>query len=408
VTNSAIEHVRLVFSKVNQELAMAKCLEDFRNLFGAGSQPKLCYNPDADEKPEEDHEISEPATNLLPFIMLCLLILCVCFGMLLYFGGKCWQNVRDSSRLVLRLCIEWVLSSPLSRIPGLKHYFGSISQQKLYFVPDANKPGEHHEISEAALFRFLLNEETLREYTETEVELPEMLKVLKDVDKVSKITEFETHQSSMGSATDSSKAFHVFIVFKSTSETEGDYWWSLEKNRDFIVLQRFRNKENVKNQCYEETRNQVKPIVENLEGKGTMKDLIALLWVHQMIPEKYNILNSNCQSFVTCISQQITETGYKYQGYFAYSPPHESGREKKMFDLINILRSGFSEGSILIILILMENINLFDKIVASGKYDINAFYNGYTPLDLAIMFSKTKMVQHLLKDPYQCQPHEAR
>jgi hypothetical protein len=167
VTNSAIEHVRLIFSKVNQELAMAKCLEDFRNLFGAGSQPKLCYMPDADEKPvEEDHEISEPATNLLPSIMLYgFLILGVCFGLLTYFSGKYRQKLRDSSRLVRRY-IGWVLASLFSNIPSVGDY-GAGSQQKLLFVPDADKkPDVDHEISEAALFRFLLNEESLQQLDE--------------------------------------------------------------------------------------------------------------------------------------------------------------------------------------------------------------------------------------------------
>jgi ankyrin repeat protein len=405
VTNSAIEHVRLVFSKVNQELAMAKCLEDFRNLFGAGSQPKLCYKPDADEKPvKEDHEISETATNLLPSIMLYgFLILCVCFGLLTYFSGKYRQKLSDSSRLVRRY-IGWVLASLLSNIQFVEDYYGAGSKQKLYFVPDANKPDVGHEISEPALFRFLLNEETLKEFKGVEAEIPEMLKVLKDVNKVSKITEFETHQSSIGSiAKDLSKAFHVFIVFKSTSETEGDYWWSLEKHRDYIVLQRSRNKENVKNQCYDVPRIEVNPIVKNLKGKGTIKDLFAVLWAQQMIEEKYHIWKSNCQSFVTCISQQITEIEYEYEGVFPYSPPPDSGRDKKMLDLILILRV-CSDWPPLFTLIPMGNVDLVDKMIKSGNYDINACNNELTPLHFAILLEKTKMVKHLLKPPMNADP----
>ncbi|EFX74585.1 hypothetical protein DAPPUDRAFT_324261 [Daphnia pulex] len=339
---------------------MAKCLEDFRNLFGAGSQPKLCYKPDADGKPvEEDHEISEPATNLLPSIMLYgFLILCVCFGLLTYFSGKYRQKLSDSSRLVRRY-IGWVLASLFSNIPSVGDYYGAGSQQKLLFVPDADKkPDVDHEISEAALFRFLLNEESLQQLDAAGAEIPDMLNVLKDIDKNWKITEFETHQSSMDSAKDFKGAFHVFIVFKTTSETDRVYWWSLEKGMDYITLQRSRNKENVKDKLYGDSRTKVKFIVENLKGKGTIQDLFAVLWAQQVIPENYHILKSNCQSFVTCISQQITEIGYEYEGFFNYTP-RESGRDKKMLDLINILRGGHGSGlSPLFTLIAMGNTDL--------------------------------------------------
>ncbi|EFX68803.1 hypothetical protein DAPPUDRAFT_329768 [Daphnia pulex] len=153
-------------------------------------------------------------------------------------------------------------------IPGIGQYFGGVSRQKLLFVPDAdNEPDVDHEISEPALFRFLLNEETTEDIKraeqaempdmlnvlkdsdkesktiervdskEVQAVLPDMLSILKDINKESKITEFETHQCSIGSRGNAIKVFHVFIVFKTTCETDGDYWWSLEKNRDYIALQ---------------------------------------------------------------------------------------------------------------------------------------------------------------------------
>jgi hypothetical protein len=85
----------------------------------------------------------------------------MCFGMLLYFGGKYnGQNASDLSRLVLRRCLEWGLSSLPPDWLYVRNLFGGVSRQKLLFVPDAdNQPDVDHEISEAALFRFLLNEE---------------------------------------------------------------------------------------------------------------------------------------------------------------------------------------------------------------------------------------------------------
>ncbi len=373
-----------------------------RNLFGAGSQPKLCYMPDADEKPvEKDHEISEPATNLLPSIMPYLLILCVlCFGLLTYFGGNYWEKVRDSLCYIQRV---------LPRIPFVGSLFGGKYKQKLLFVPDASPDADNeqkvgHAISDPALFRFLLNEEnSKRQIDEAEAGIPKMLDVLKDVDKNWEIKEFETHQSSMGSAKTWFNAFHVFIVFKTTSETVGVYWWSLEKGLDYITLQRSRNKENVINNLKGKQRNKVKPIKEDLKGKGTIKDLFGILWAQQLIPENYHIKKSNCQSLVSFVGQQITEIGYNYEGYFKYFPPPEKGLDKKMLELINVITI-CSDWSPLFHLIKMGSTDLVAKTVASGKYDINASCNGLTPLHLAIRLKKTKMVKHLLQPPLNADP----
>jgi hypothetical protein len=56
-----------------------------------------------------------------------------------------------------------------------------------------------------------------------------------------------------------------------------------------------------------------------------------------------------------------------------------------MLDWINHIRGySFTDWHSIIVLIAMEKIDLFDVIVASGKYDINALYNGETPLNFAI------------------------
>jgi ankyrin repeat protein len=346
--------------------------------------------------------------------MLCgLLTLCVMwFGMLTYFVGKYGQKVSELSKLVLRRCIEWVLPSLLSRIPWLQHYIGSVSQQKLLFVPDAdNNPEKEHEISEPALFRFLLNEETLKELDEADgAEIPDMLGVLKDTDKNWEITEFETHQSSMSLWEDFKGAFHVFIVFKTTKKRQSEtadaevYWWSLEKGMDYIVLQRSRNKENVKEKYDGKQRKKVKPIVENLEGKGTIQDLFAVLWTRQVIVEKYHLMESNCQSFVTFVGQQITNIEYKYEGVFKCPNPPENDRKTEMLDLINILRIAFKTWHPLFTLIHLDNTHLFDTISKGGKYNMDITQHGLTPLHFAILASKTKMVKHILKPPHSVDP----
>ncbi len=284
---------------------------------------------------------------------------------------------------------------------------GGEYKKMLRFVLCAdNEPQVGHEISEHAIFRFLLNEETMGKFDEAdEVEIAKMLDVLKDIDKQSKITQVEVYRSSMGKATDKVKAFHVFIIFKSTSETadDGVYWWSLEKNSKYIVLQRSRNKENVKDNLEGKPRTRVKLIEKDLKGKGTIKYLFAILWADQVIDEKYHLWKSNCQSLVTFVGEQITEIGYKYKGNFPYSPPRESGRDKQMLELINVIR-GCSYWSLLFHVIKMGDTDLVDKTVASGKYDINASCNGLTPLHFAILLKKTEMVKHLLKPPLNADP----
>jgi ankyrin repeat protein len=300
----------------------------------------------------------------------------------------------------------------IEKLPVIGKYFGSVYEQKLYFVPDAqNEPGDDdkHEVSEAALFRFLLNEQTLKHCKEVQAVLPDMLDVLKTIDKESEITEFEAHQSSMGKVQDLKGAFHVFIVFKTTKKRENEtadddevYWWSLEKGMDYITLQRSSNKENVKDKCYGEPRNQTKPIVENLIGKGTIKDLFAVLWAQQVIPEEYNILNSNCQSFVTFVSTQITQDEYKFEGFFPYSPP-ESDRKTEMLDLTNLL-TDVTDWHPLFTLIFLENTRLFDTLTKGGEYNMGITQYGVTLLNHAIVFSKTKMVELLLNPPYSADP----
>jgi hypothetical protein len=183
--------------------------------------------------------------------------------------------------------------------------------QNLSFVPDAaTKPQDKHEIPEPALFQFLLDEEIMEQLDEAGAEIPEMLDVLKDLDKESEITEFEIHQiNRTGKVADLKKlAFHTFVVFKTTSETEGDDWWSLEKNNldAGLVLQRSGNKYDVKNKLYGVERINVEPIQKGLKGKGTVQDLFVLLWSHQVMGKNSDFDDSYCQTFVTLLSQQMT------------------------------------------------------------------------------------------------------
>ena len=190
-------------------------------------------------------------------------------------------------------------------------------QEMLHFVPNADtNPQEKHDILESVLFRFLLNEKTI----EDQAKMQAMLNTLSGIDKLSKITEIEIQKSSMGWVTDLVNAFHVFIVFKTTSVKDGDYWWSLEKGRKYIALQRSRDKTDIKDKSNGEERKIVQPIAVNLTGKGSIKDLLTILWAYQAISERYNLVNSNCQSLVKLVSNQITETQYEFKEFFEFIP----------------------------------------------------------------------------------------
>jgi ankyrin repeat protein len=307
------------------------------------------------------------------------------------------------------LCIVSCLSPFVFLTTSALHHEGRISwfswvsllggkyTKKLIIVLDAGtKPEEKHELTETELF-LLFHEKPLGPIDEAET--PKMLYDLKSiVDKESKITEVEIHQSSMHSATDTTKAFHVFNVFRTTSESDGDYWWSLEKNLECLVLQRSRNKDDVRKKLYGKERKKVKSIVENLGGKGSIKDLFGMLLSHKVIREIYNITESNCESLVTFVSKQITEIKYKYDGW-------ECSNQMRVENLhILTMYTGVTEWPPLFIFVYSENTDLVDKMIESGKYDINALHGGMTPLQFAIRLHKTNMVKHLLKDPINADP----
>ena len=296
-----------------------------------------------------------------------------------------------------------------------KSLIGGTFKEKLLFVPNADThPKVQHEISEPALFRFLLKEKTI----EAQAEMQAMLNTLSGMDKLSKITKVEIHESSMGSVTDlSDRAVHVFIVFKTCGKDGDYYWWSLEKNTKYIVLQRSRNKNDVKDRLYGEERKKVKTIKDNLTGKGSIKDLFVIVWAYQAISEKYNIVNSNCQSLVKLVSNKITEIEYEFKEFFEsilryinfiyyiihylifLNLPLEK-RNMEILDLINILSMCFEKkGHPLFNLIYHEKPDLFDIVMKSGKYDINDTFTDHkiTALHLAIVISSPEMVRHILK-----------
>ncbi|XP_046644986.1 ankyrin-1-like, partial [Daphnia pulicaria] len=303
---------------------------------------------------------------------------------------------------------------PLTFWAELSGLFGWTYNQKLSYVPFAGtKPEEKHEISPSALFLFLHDDKTGEILQDTKHDIAEMLDVIKDIDKASKITLVEIHQSSLlGSATDFFKAFHVFNVFRTTSESDGgDYWWSLEKNTKHIILQRSRKKNDVKNKLEGDERKQVKLIKKGFKGKGTIKNLFAILL--SVIRVHYNLGLSNCQSLVSFISKEITEIGYDFKGVGLYSFFPDELRHlrnqnaklnRALWQIIHLANDIPVTNESYPSIIDVHWTDLTDLMLKSGNYDINALYGGFTSLHFALLLDKYEMVRNLLKPPLNADP----
>ncbi len=145
---------------------------------------------------------------------------------------------------------------------------------KLFYVPFADlKPGKGSEIS---LTDFIRNEESCQQLNSGE---SETLNIFGDIAHDSEYTQIQTYQSNSNSKTNFMRASTVFVIFKTTSEKDGERWWSLDFNADIIVLQRSRDIDAVKNKFGVKKRKDVTFISSiNLEARGSIKNCLALLW----------------------------------------------------------------------------------------------------------------------------------
>ncbi|XP_046462703.1 serine/threonine-protein phosphatase 6 regulatory ankyrin repeat subunit B-like [Daphnia pulex] len=170
-------------------------------------------------------------------------------------------------------------------------------------------------------------------------------------------------------------------------------------------MQRSRHKDEVKNKLKGETRKGTQLIAEKLEGKGCMRELLTLLWIHMIVDAKYQRNLSRCESVIPLIMKNITKISYEYENDFTYSALSAEERNPDLSDIINFL-SNVSNWHPLVFATYLGHTGLFDRIQQDGQYNIDGVYNNFTLLNLAILFSKTEMAQHLLgqmkADPCKC------
>jgi ankyrin repeat protein len=256
---------------------------------------------------------------------------------------------------------------------------------KLFLVPHADvKPGKGGEISEPALIRLLTNEENFKQPNLTESQVLGMRNILSVIDYHSNITRVQIYQSNgNNSVANLMRAVHSFIVFQTTSDKDGVHWWSLDKNVEYIVLQRSRSLDAVKNKFGSQERKDVKFNTKNLEGKGSIKDLLTILWIHQAMEEFNPNKYSNRQSFVTLVSKAITVRNNK--DHLADQSDGET------LDFIQNLVSGISKWHHLPIY--LGNANLFDRIKETTKCN-----HKLSLLNLTIAIPcEAKLIRYLLE-----------
>jgi ankyrin repeat protein len=277
------------------------------------------------------------------------------------------------------------------------------NEQKIFLISctSENPTNCSQEISELDLFRYLLGEDShscIRE-------------ILSESELESKITQVETHRqrgTNINQIDSTKPCVDIFVVFKTASEKDGEseFWWSLEKTtRHAVILQRSRHKDEVKNQFKGETRQGTQLIAEKLKGKGCLRELLTLLWIHMIVDAKYQWNLSRCESIMPLVVIKITKIGYEYETDFTYSALSAEERNPDLSDIINFLLN-VSNWHPLVVATYLGDAESFDRLKKHKKYNINGIYNNFTLLNLAILFAKTEMVKHLLQktnaDPAEC------
>ncbi|XP_078347406.1 uncharacterized protein LOC144632600 [Oculina patagonica] len=98
---------------------------------------------------------------------------------------------------------------------------------------------------------------------------------------------------------------HQFVVL----ETD-NWWWSIEKNGQEILIQRSKNLSWVRD--YEQRELRITPIVEMSYdiGRKSMKDLIEFLYRKNELSTIYHWIDDNCKAFAKRLFNEFADTKY--------------------------------------------------------------------------------------------------
>ena len=119
--------------------------------------------------------------------------------------------------------------------------------------------------------------------------------------------------------TDLGFVYHTYVVFESEDRTVDRtwswsrydiWWWSLEKNTDYITLQRSKDRSMVVNKYRKKKRIVVstKPeIIIRDEGNITLQQLVEYMYETDEVNNKYDVEEENCQKFAKIVFDKIAK-----------------------------------------------------------------------------------------------------
>lgn len=96
---------------------------------------------------------------------------------------------------------------------------------------------------------------------------------------------------------------HQFVVLETN-----DWWWSIEKNTEEIVIQRSKDKSWVRDYLKQKERNTPVEILSSDKGRESMESLIAFLYLKNEVNKTYDWINDNCKNFAKRIFDKFAAT----------------------------------------------------------------------------------------------------
>ena len=94
-------------------------------------------------------------------------------------------------------------------------------------------------------------------------------------------------------------AYHQFLVIKTTN-----WYWSIGKDSEKILLQRSKAKDCVEKSKEGQARYTPVTMIDENEGKGSMRDLIKFICENEL-DKTYYLLGDNCQRFAERLFNQF-------------------------------------------------------------------------------------------------------
>ncbi|XP_018026469.1 uncharacterized protein LOC108681898 [Hyalella azteca] len=96
---------------------------------------------------------------------------------------------------------------------------------------------------------------------------------------------------------------HQFVVF----ETQGCWWWSIEKNAEGLTLQRSRDVKAVRRRYRQQPRPE-EVLLEEKNGTCDIRELVSFLYSERELTKIYHAFVSNCQHFVVDVYKHLTRS----------------------------------------------------------------------------------------------------